>query len=167
MLAGLSYTCPKGKNVRPFVLLAAVGSALECLMPSSAESFTYGNLVAGQVKTALASTGGSAWCFVGSGSTDFQINQAGSKAVMSFAELTYFDGATYYGLNGQSILNFASATGGILHFKQRPDLPDSVHNPAFTNYTETYTAPTDQVIVTFSIVFPACTLPIYAVYDAP
>jgi hypothetical protein len=156
----------KGNNVRCFIFLAAAGAALGSMIPSPAQSFTYGNLVAGQVKTALSS-GGGAWCFVGSGSTEFQINQVGSKAVISFAELTYFDGTTYYGLNGQSILNFSSATGGTLHFKQRPELPDAVHNPAFANYTETYTAPTDQVIVSFNIVFPTCTLPIYAVYDAP
>jgi hypothetical protein len=148
-------------------VLAAVGAALGSLIPIPAESFTYGYLVAGQIKTALAYGGGVAWCFVGSGSTEFQISQAGSKAVISFSELTYFDGTTYYGLNGQTILNFSGATAGILHFKQRPTLPDAVHNPAFTNFTETYTAPTDQWIVTFNIVFPTCTLPIYAVYDAP
>jgi hypothetical protein len=137
------------------------------MVSTPAESFTSGNLVAGQVKTALAYGGGTVWCFVGSGSTEFQINQAGSKAAISFSELTYFDGTTYYGLNGQSILNFTSATTGILHFKQRPTLPDPVHNPAFTNFTEVYTAPTDQINVTFNIVFPTCTLPIYAVYDAP
>ena len=116
---------------------------------------------------ALAYGGGTSWCFVESGSTEFQINQAATKAAISFNELTYFDGTNYYQLNGQTILTFSSGTGGSLHFKLKPNLPDAVHNPAFTNFTQTYSAPKDQLVVDFNIVFPACTLPIYAVYDAP
>ena len=153
--------------MRRFVVLAAIGAALGSLLPISAEAFTYGKLVAGQLSTALVYGGGTSWCFVDDGSTEFQINQAASKAVISFPELTYFDGTTYYGLNGQTILTFSSATGGNLHFKLRPDLPDSVHNPVFSNFTETYNAPTDQLIVKFNIIFPTCTLPVNAVYDAP
>ena len=119
------------------------------------------------MQTALVYGDGASWCFVEDGSTEFQINQAASKAVISFPELTYFDGTNYYGLNGQTILTFSSATGGSLHFKLRPNLPNPVHNPIFSNFTQTYNAPTDQLIVTFSIVFPACTLPVHAVYDAP
>jgi hypothetical protein len=64
-------------------------------------------------------------------------------------------------------LKFTGTTAGNLHFKLRPNLPDQVHNPVFTNFTQTYNAPTDQLIIRFDIVFPACTLPVYAVYDAP
>ena len=145
----------------------AFGAALGPLIPVTAESFTYGKLVAGQLQTALVYGDGTSWCFVEDGSTEFQINQAASKAVISFPELTYFDGTNYYGLNGQTILTFSSATGGSLHFKLRPNVPDPVHNPVFTNFTQTYNAAADQLIVGFSIVFPACTLPVHAVYDAP
>lgn len=153
--------------MRCFFVLTAVGATLGSLIPIAAESFTYGKLAAGQVQTALVHGSGTSWCFVDNGSTDLQMNQAASKAVISFPGLTYFDGSSYYGLDGQSILNFSSTTEGNLHFKLRPDLPDAVHNPVFANFTETYNAPTDQLIVRFNIVFPDCTLPIYAVYDAP
>jgi hypothetical protein len=153
--------------VRRLVVLTAVGAALSSLVPITAKSFTYGKLVAGQLQTALVHGSGGSWCFVENGGTEFQINQTASKAVVSFPELTYFDGANYYGLNGQTILTFSSATGGSLHFKVRPDLPNAVHNPAFTNFAQTYNSATDQLIVTFNIAFPACMLPVYAVYDAP
>lgn len=148
-------------------VFAATGAAVGFLMPMPAESFTYGELVSGQVQTALVYGGGTSWCFVNDGSTEFQISQDTSKAVISFPELTYFDGTNYYELNGQTILKFTGTTGGNLHFKLRPTLPDPVHNPVFTNFTQTYNAPTDQLIIRFNIVFPACTLPVYAVFDAP
>ena len=153
--------------MRRFIVFAAVGAALGSVIPTAAKSFTYGDLVAGQVQRALVYGSGTSWCFVESGGTEFQINQASSKAVISFSELTYFDGANYYDLNGQTILTFSSATGGNLHFKLKPNLPDAVHNPAFTNFTQTYSAPKDQLVIGFNIVFPTCTLPVYAVYDAP
>lgn len=153
--------------MRRLIVLAAIGAALGSLSPTPAESFTYGRLVAGEVQTALVYGSGTSWCFVADGNTEFQINQTFTKAVISFPELTYFDGTTYYGLNGQTILTFSSSTGGSVHFKMRPSLPAPVHNPAFTNFTQTYNAPTDQLIVKFNIVFPDCTLPVFAVYDAP
>ena len=153
--------------MRRLVVFTTIGAALGSLVPIAAESFTYGQLVAGQVQTALVHGGGSSWCFVNDGSTEFQINQIASKAVISFPELTYFDGTNYYELNGQTILTFSGATSGNLHFKERPNLPNSIHNPAFTNFIQTYNAPTDQLVVAFNIVFPACTLPVSAVYDAP
>ena len=153
--------------MRRFILLATAGAAVASLMPRTAESFTYGRLVAGQVQTALVYGAAGSWCFVDDGGSEFQINPAGSKAVISVSELTYFDGTNYYGLNGQTIMNFTSATAGSLHFKLRPNLPDAVHNPMFTNFTQTYNAASDQLNVTFNIVFPACTLPVNAVYDAP
>lgn len=153
--------------MRRLIALAAAGAALGSLMPTAAELFTYGKLVAGQVQRALVYGSGVSWCFVENGGTEFQINQAASKAVISFTELTYFDGTNYYGLNGQTILTFSSATGGSLHFKLQPNLPDAVHNPAFTNFAQAYSAPKDQLVIGFNIVFPSCTLPVYAVYDAP
>ena len=153
--------------MRRLLVLTAVGSALGSLIPIAAESFTYGKLVAGQVQTALVYGGGTSWCFVNDGGTEFQISQDASKAVISFPELAYFDGTNYYELNGQTILKFTSTTGGNLHFKMRSNLPDAVHNPVFTNFMQAYSAPTDQLTVKFNIVFPDCTLPVYTVYDAP
>jgi hypothetical protein len=71
------------------------------------------------------------------------MNQSNTKAVISFAEVIYFDGSTYYSLDGQMILTFSSETGGTIHFKQTPTYPGSVHNPAFTNFGQTYNASTD------------------------
>jgi hypothetical protein len=158
----------RGTKVRRFAVLALAGAALGLLIPTQAQSFTYGRLVGGQVKSALAYGSGSSWCLVDNGNTEFQINQTNTKAVISFAEVIYFDGATYYSLNGQTRLTFSSATGGIIRFKQPPaSYPDLVTFPAFINFTQTYNAPSDQIIVTFSVVFPNCTLPILAVYEAP
>jgi hypothetical protein len=153
--------------VRRFAVPALAGAAIALLIPTQAGSFTYGRLVGGQVRTALVYGSGSSWCLVDNGNTEFQINQAGTKAVISLAEVIYFDGSTYYSLNGQTKLAFTSASGGSIHFKQTPTIPDPVHTPSFANFTQTYNAQTDQLIVTLNILFPNCTLPIYAVYDAP
>lgn len=155
--------------MRRFAILILAEAVLALLIPTQAESFTYGQLVAGQVKTAVSYGTGSSWCLVDNGNTEFQINQSDTKAVISFAEVIYFDGSTstYYALGGQTILSFSGGIGGTIHFKQTPNYPAPVHSPAFTNFSQTYSASTDQLIVTFSVVFPNCTLPIYAVYDAP
>jgi hypothetical protein len=94
--------------VRHWFMLTAVGATLGSLIPTAADTFTYGKLVAGQVQTALVYGGGTSWCFVNDGSTEFQISQDASKAVISFPELTYFDGTDYYELNGQTLLRFTS-----------------------------------------------------------
>ena len=104
------------------------------------------------------------------GNTEFQINQSNTNAAISFAEVIYFDGSTYYSLDGQARMTFSSATGGDIHFKQTIPSPGPVYNATFIDFTQTlgvFNPPTDQLIVTFIIVFPNCTLPIYAVYDAP
>jgi len=150
-----------------FAGLAVAGVAVALLVPTQAQSFTYGRLVGGQVKTELAHGTGSSWCLVDNGNTEFQINQNGTRAVISFAEVIYFDGSTYYSLDGQSILKFSSASYGTIHFKQTPTYPGPVHSPPFLGFSQTYNSSTDQLTVTFSIFFPECTLPITAVYDAP
>jgi hypothetical protein len=86
----------KGKwMVRRSFAVAVVGAALGSLIATAAQSFTYGKLVAGQVQRALVYGGGTSWCFVEDGITEFQINQAATKAAISFTELTYFDGTNY------------------------------------------------------------------------
>ena len=153
--------------MRRFTALALAEAVFGLLMPTQAQSFTYGGLVGGQVRAALAYGGGLSWCLVDKGNTEFQINQSNTKAVISFTEVIYFDGSTYYNLNGQTVLTFNGAADGIIKFKQTPTYPGPVRTPVFTNFVQTYNASTDQLIVTFSVVFPNCTLPIYAVYDAP
>jgi hypothetical protein len=153
--------------MRRFAELAIVGAALALLIPTQAQSFTYGRLVGGQVRTALAYGSGSSWCLVDNGNTEFQINQSNTRGVISFAELIYFDGSTYYALDGQTKLIFSSTTGGDIHFKQEQTYPSTVQDAPFTDFTQTYNAVSDQIFVAFNVVFPNCTLPIYAVYDAP
>jgi len=154
--------------VRRFAVLVLAGAAIALLIPTPAQSFTYGRLVDGQVRAALAYGSGLSWCLVDHGNTEFQINQSNTKAVISFAEVIYFDGTTYYALDGQTRLTFSNATGGTIRFKQPPaSYPDIVTYPDFIDFTQTYNSSADQVIVTFSVVFPNCTLPIYAVYEAP
>ena len=153
--------------MRRFAVLALAVAVFGLLMPTRAQSFTYGGLVGGQVRAALAYGSGSSWCLVDKGNTEFQINQSNTKAVISFTEVIYFDGSTYYNLNGQSLLTFNDGTDGIIKFKQTPTYPGPVHIPTFTNFTQTYNASTDQLIISFSVVFPNCTLPIFAAYDAP
>ena len=113
--------------MRRFAMLALVGAVLGSLIPLRAHSFTYGRLVAGQAHTGLAYNGLS-WCFVNNGGSLFQINQAGTKAVISFDELIYYDSNAnqHYSLDGQDILTFTSASDGTIHFKQRGIYPVSV-----------------------------------------
>jgi hypothetical protein len=157
----------EGTKVRRFGVLALTGAVFGLLIPTGAQSFTYGGLVGGQVRAALVYGSGLSWCLVDKGNTEFQINQSNTKAVISFTEVIYFDGSTYYNLNGQTLLTFNSSTDGIVKFKQTPTYPGPVHTPAFNNFTQTYNASTDQVIIGFNVVFPNCTLPIFAAYDSP
>jgi hypothetical protein len=71
------------------LVFTATAAALGTLMPITAESFKYGKLVAGQVQTALVYGSGTSWCFINDGSTEFQISQETSKAVISFPEFTF------------------------------------------------------------------------------
>ena len=158
----------RGIIVRRFAVLAFAGAVCGFLIPTQVQSFTYGEFVAGQVHTGLAYNGLS-WCFVNNGGSLFQINQAATKAVISFVEVTYYDAVAdiYYSLDGQDILFFTSSTSGTIRFKQRGIYPPSVNTPAFTDFNQTYNASTDQLTITFSIVFPNCTLPILGVFDTP
>jgi hypothetical protein len=169
VLSGEPLKFARGTKVRRFAVLALAGAALGLLIPAHAQSFTYGRLVAGQAHTELAYGNGSSWCLVDNGGSLFQINQAATKAVISLSEVIYYDSSanTYYSLDGQDILFFTSASGGTIRFKQKGIYPLSVNTPAFTDFIQTYDASTDQLTVTFSVVFPNCTLPIVAVYDAP
>jgi hypothetical protein len=168
VLSGKALKFGRGTKVRRFAMLALAGVVIALLIPIQAQSFTYGRLVAGQVHADLAYNG-SSWCLVNNGGSLFQINQTTTKGVISFPEVIYYDSVanTYYSLDGQDILFFTSSSGGTIRFKQRGVYPLSVNTPTFTKFTQTYNASTDQLTVAFSVVFPNCTLPIVAVYDAP
>jgi hypothetical protein len=45
-------------------------------------------------------------------------------------------------------------------------VPAAVHTPPFVNHTQTYDPVGLRLVVTFSIAFPDCTLPVFAVFDA-
>jgi len=132
-------------------------------------------LVSGQVRPTLAqsnpfsATG--AWCFVGRGLSMFEASADGSQAVISFPEVIYFDGTTYYQLNGQTHLNFATPTTGHIKFKYTTEYPATITNPAFSNYSEAAGEASNLTVVNFSISFTSgtnasnCTLPVTIKYE--
>ena len=123
-------------------------------------------LVTGQSQPARAqATPGGPWCFVGRGLSTFQGNASGTEAVVSLPEVTYFDGTTYYLLDGQARLNFSIASTGNIKFKLTPEYPFSVKNPPFSDYTETVENPANQIMVSFSVNFPSCTLLVSILYE--
>jgi hypothetical protein len=123
-------------------------------------------LVTGQSQPARAqATPGGPWCFVGRGLSTFQGNASGTEAVVSLPEVTYFDGTTYYLLDGQARLDFSTASTGNIKFKLTPEYPLSVKNPPFSDYTETVENPANQIMVSFSVNFPSCTLLVSILYD--
>jgi hypothetical protein len=119
-------------------------------------------LIAGQTREAIGAVGFGARCYLNKGFSTFQRNGSSLKAVISFAEIV---DQSSFDLGGQATMTFASPTSGNIHFKQTPALPANVKDPPFSNYSETYNATAKQLVVQFSITFPDCTLPIYAVYD--
>ena len=123
-------------------------------------------LVTGQSQPVRAqATPGGPWCFVGRGLSTFQGNASGTEAVVSLPEVTYFDGTTYYLLDGQARLNFSTASTGNIKFKLTPEYPLSVKNPPFSDYTETVENPANQIMVSFSVNFPSCTLLVSILYE--
>jgi hypothetical protein len=128
-------------------------------------------VVGGQVHAALGQANpGGAWCFVGRGLSIFEGSANGSEAVISLPEVFYFDGTTYYLLNGLTHLNFTSPTGGIMKFRFTEYSP-AVTTPAFTNYTEAVGESPNLTVVNFSINFTNgtnssnCTLPVTIKYE--
>jgi hypothetical protein len=145
-------------------LIARVFLASFVLVASALAQVLPNQLVGGQVRSALI-YGSSGWCSAGQGASQFQRNGSGAVAVLSFPELTYFDGSTYYPLDGQARLTFTSATSGNIKFKFWGATAASISNPSFDSYTETFNG--QQYQITFNVLFPGCTLPIYAGYEIP
>ena len=128
-------------------------------------------VVGGQVHSMLAQANpGGAWCFVGRGLSIFEASANGLQAAISLSEVFYFDGTTYYLLNGLSHLNFTSPTGGTIKFRYT-DYPVAVTIPAFTNYSEVAGESANLTVVNFSINFTSgtnssnCTLPVTIKYE--
>jgi len=123
-------------------------------------------LVTGQSQPALAqATPGGPWCFVGRGLSTLQVNANGTQAVISLAEVTYFDGTRYYLLDGQARLMFSTATTGNIKFKATPEYLSSITRPPFSNYTETVGNVSSQITLSFVVNFPSCTLPVSIRYE--
>ena len=132
-------------------------------------------LASGQVRPALTQTNPLSatgpWCFVGRGLSMFEASVDGSQAVISFPEMIYFDGTTYYQLNGQTHLNFSSTTDGHIKFKYTSEYPTTVTNPAFSNYSEVVGEAANLTVVTFTINFTNgalnsnCALPVTIKYE--
>jgi hypothetical protein len=143
---------------------AAVFIAALCGASQGQAQTTPDVLIAGQIESALA-FGDPGWCAVTQGSSAIQRNQAAPVAVVSFPELTYFDGTTYYLLNGQARLTFKSATAGVIYFKNT-SFGQSISSPPFARFSEISRG--NQYFVRFSIAFPHnCTLPIFGAFEAP
>ena len=123
-------------------------------------------LVTGQSQPARAqATPGGPWCFVGRGLSTFQGNANGTEALVSLPEVTYFDGTSYYLLDGQARLDFSTVSTGNIKFKVTSEYPLSVVKPPFSNYTETVENPANRILLSFSVNFPSCTLPISILYE--
>ena len=122
--------------------------------------------IGGQVQFAQAyGNNRSSWCYVRRGSSQFQRNSNNPTAVISFPEVIYFDGTTYYPLDGQARLTFSSASAGNIKFKFW-GTNSAINNPNFTDYSETFNG--QQYIVVFNIIFPNnCVLPIFAGFETP
>ena len=123
-------------------------------------------LVTGQSQSVRAqATPGGPWCFVGRGLSAFQGNASGTEAVVSLPEVTYFDGTSYYLIDGQARLDFTTASTGNIKFKLTSEYPWSVILPPFSNYAETVENPANRILLFFSVNFPSCTLPVSILYE--
>jgi hypothetical protein len=150
-------------NVRNLCLLAVAALALGSPGPARAQALPPDQLFGGEVQLAVGAVQFGGSCYVNRGSSTFQRNGLGPKAVISFNEIV---DSGIWELQGQAVLTFATATSGTIRFKRAPTVPPAVHTPPFLNYTQTYDPVDQRLVVTFSIVFPDCTLPVFAVFTA-
>jgi len=149
--------------------VAASAGLAACFISASASAQTLPNqLIGGQVQRSVLPS-----CYVNRGFATFQRNfgstpAAGTKAVVSLQELIFKTTTlnVAYDVSGQAILNFSSATSGNIRFKQLPNVDDTIKNPPFSNYAESYNATAKQLTVSFTIGFPSCSLPIVIILDA-
>lgn len=148
--------------MRNLCLFVVAAIALGSPGPARAQPFPPDKLLGGEVKLAVGATQFGGSCYVNRGNSQFQRNGAGTKAVISFDEIV---DSRFWELRGQAVLTFTTATSGTLRFKETSTVPTAIREPSFTNYTQTYNTTSQKLVVTFSIVFPDCTLPVFASFD--
>ncbi len=150
--------------MRNLCLFVVVALALGSPGPARAQAFPPDQLLGGEVKLAVGAVQFGGSCYVNRGSSQFQRNGTSPKAVISFEEIV--DSAIWE-LRGQAVLTFTTATSGNILFSRQHMLPPlMVSNPSFQNYAQTYDPVNQRLVVNFSIVFPDCTLPVFAVFEA-
>jgi hypothetical protein len=110
--------------------------------------------------------GSGAWCSMEPGTTLFKRDAAGlriSLPLMTYANLSVSPPA-YWTLDGRALLVFSSATGGTLYYNFTDHYPAGVGKPAFTNYSEVYSAAGNSVHVRFIVAFPQCSFQVTLIY---
>ena len=116
-------------------------------------------LLGGQVEQSVVSN----QCYIARGSSEFQRNGAGAKAVVTFPEMV----AAGYPLNGQMLLTFGTSVGGSVRFDYATAYPANIQVVSFRAYGQAYNSTTKILTVHFSVIFPGCTLPVHATYYSP
>jgi len=150
--------------VRNLCLFVVVALALGSAGPARAQAFPPDKLLGGEVKLAVGAVQFGGSCYVNRGNSQFQRNGTSPKAVISFDEIV---DSRFWELRGQAVLTFTTATSGNILFSREHMLPPlTVSNPSFQNYVQTYDPVNQRLVVNFSIVFPDCTLPVFAVFEA-
>lgn len=150
--------------MRNLCLFVVVALALGSPGLARAQAFPPDQLLGGEVKLAVGAVQFGGSCYVNRGSSQFQRNGLGPKAVISFDEIV---DSRFWELRGQAVLTFTTSTSGNILFSRQHMLPPlTVSNPSFQNYAQTYDPVNQRLVVNFSIVFPDCTLPVFAVFEA-
>ena len=150
--------------MRNLCLFVVVALALGSAGPARAQAFPPDKLLGGEVKLAVGAVQFGGSCYVNRGNSQFQRNGTSPKAVISFDEIV---DSRFWELRGQAVLTFTTATSGNILFSREHMLPPlTVSNPSFQNYVQTYDPVNQRLVVNFSIVFPDCTLPVFAVFEA-
>ncbi len=138
------------------------GLALVLVAVASTAQAQTASLVGGETKQYVNVTSTTGSCYVGRGPSVFQRTGSALRAYMTFDEL--WTGGRY-DLSGQASLKFTTASTGRITFKNATGISAAVSAPAFTSYSQVYSAASRRLLVKFSIAFPGCTLLVTGTYD--